>query len=105
MARRTVRSHSAGLLVPLMGLVVIGYFVWHGLHGAYGFWSARTLEARVAELSAELDALRRERQEIERRVSLLRAESLDPDMLEERAMVLLNHAHPNDVVIMRTPAD
>jgi cell division protein FtsB len=32
---------------------------------------------------------------------LLRPESLDPDMLEERARVLLNLAHPNDIVIMR----
>lgn len=101
MPRRTVRSGSAGLLIPLIGLVVVGYFVWHGLHGAYGLWSARALETRIAELSAELDELRRERETLEQRVSLLRPESLDPDMLEERAMALLNHAHPNDVIIMR----
>ncbi len=101
MAHRTVRSRSAGLFVTAIGVVVVAYFVWHGLHGAYGFWSAQNLETRITELSAQLEELRRERSELEQRVSLLRAESLDPDMLEERAMLLLNHAHPNDVVIMR----
>ena len=101
MARRTVRSRSTLLLVPVLGAVIVAYFVWHGLHGAYGYWSARTLEARVVELSVELAELRRQREELAQRVSLLRPESLDPDMLEERAMALLNHAHPNDVVIMR----
>jgi cell division protein FtsB len=101
MARRTVRSRAAGFLVPVVGFAVIGYFVWHGLHGAYGFWSAKQLETQVAGLSGQLAELRREREELEQRVSLLRPESLDPDMLDERARSLLNHAHPNDLVIMR----
>jgi cell division protein FtsB len=103
MPRRTVRSRRSGLLVPVIGFAVVAYFAWHGFHGAYGFWSARALETRIAELTVELAELRRERETLEQRVSLLRPESLDPDMLEERAMALLNHAPPNDVVIMRRP--
>jgi cell division protein FtsB len=89
-------------LIPLVGIAVIGYFVYHGLHGARGFWASKQLEAEVATLEQELTDLRRERAALENHVSLLRPESLDPDMLEERARVLLNVAHPNDIVIMRT---
>jgi cell division protein FtsB len=87
-------------VIPLLGFLVIGYFVWHGLHGAYGFWSAKQLDAEVAALSQQLAQLRGERKRLEQRVSLLRPESLDPDMLDERARALLNQAHPNDLVIM-----
>jgi cell division protein FtsB len=37
---------------------------------------------------------------LERRVALLRPESLDRDMLEERARAVLNLARPEDRVIL-----
>jgi len=100
MGRRTVRSSTAGFLIPLIGVVMVGYFVYHGLNGTRGFYASQQLRVDVAELEAELAELRRERESLEQHVSLLRPESLDPDMLEERARVLLNVAHPNDIVIM-----
>ncbi len=36
---------------------------------------------------------------MERRVTLLSNTSLDLDMLEERARVMLNYAHPDDLII------
>ncbi len=101
MARRTVRSSTKGFLVPLIGVAVIGYFVYHGFTGARGFYASQQLQLEVAELQKQLGDLRAEREMLEQHVSLLRPESLDPDMLEERARALLNVAHPNDIVIMR----
>ena len=43
---------------------------------------------------------------IERDVALLEPDSLDPDMLDERARAILNLAHPGDLVMMkRRPPD
>jgi hypothetical protein len=33
----------------------------------------------------------------------LRPDSLDLDILEERARILLNYAHPDDLVILNSP--
>ena len=40
-----------------------------------------------------------ERKVWEHRVSLLHADRLDPDLLDERARAMLNYAHPRDLVL------
>lgn len=99
--RRRVRSQAAGFIIPLVSVLLVAYFVWHGLHGANGYFARERLEVEARELQAELEELQAERRRLERHVALLRPESLDPDMLEERSREILNLAHPNDVVIMR----
>ena len=59
-----------------------------------------TANQEMAALTDELARLKQERATLEQRVSLLRAESLDPDMLDERARFQLEFAHPRDLVRM-----
>ena len=53
----------------------------------------------VGFLNAELARLKKERIEGEKRVSLLRADRMDPDMLDERVRYQLEYAHPRDLVV------
>ncbi len=46
-----------------------------------------------------LDTLTKEQQELTHKVNLLRPQSLDPDILEERAHKYLSIAHRNEYVI------
>ena len=46
------------------------------------------------------DDLERQRLALAHRVGLLRPDSLDPDMLEERARMLLNYGHRDDRIIL-----
>ncbi len=59
----------------------------------------QTLDQQIAELAAERDLLRAEHVNWARRVSLLKSERLDPDMLDERARVLLGYVDPRDLVL------
>ena len=43
---------------------------------------------------------RAERETLERRVRLLNPGSLDADMLEERARLMLNYGHAYDIIIL-----
>jgi cell division protein FtsB len=52
-------------------------------------------------LAGELAGLKEVKDRLERDVVLLRPESLDPDMLDERARAILNLAHPDDLVMMK----
>jgi cell division protein FtsB len=54
----------------------------------------------LARLESERDDLRQERQRWERRVALLKPQSIDPDMLDERARALLDYVDPRELTLM-----
>lgn len=88
-------------VVPIVTVAVLTYFGFHAFHGDYGLIAKARLETRAESLSAVLEDLRDERRLLDRRVTLLRPASLDPDMIDEQARRILNVAHPNEVVIYR----
>src|SRR5882762_2435681 len=51
-------------------------------------------------LTAELGQAKAERDQWQRRVSLIKSESLDPDMLDERVRALLDYADPRDAILI-----
>jgi len=59
---------------------------------------------RSAREREDAARLKRERAEGEQRVSLLRSDRVDPDMLEERARFQLDYANPHDLVRMVAPS-
>lgn len=85
---------------PVLGAFVVAYFAYHTVQGDRGLVALTHLQGEVAEAQRVLDQVRGERVELERRTTLLRPDSLDPDMLEERARTQLNQSHPDDLVIL-----
>jgi len=71
----------------------------HPLIDANYLATRQDLDTRIAQLNAELATLKAERSRWERRVSLLQPESIDPDMLDERARALLDYVDPNDLTL------
>lgn len=71
------------------------------MNGELGVVGRAMIERQVSELEAELSVLSAQRRELQARVSLLRPESLDPDMLDERARLNLNLVHSDELVVLR----
>lgn len=90
--------------VPLICLALMGYFAYHLFVGNHGLDARARLQMQVETLEGELKGLQAVRERLDRDVSLMRAEKLDPDMLDERARAVLNFSHPNDIVIMDKPS-
>jgi cell division protein FtsB len=91
-------------LPPIIGACVFGYFMYHAIQGDRGVLAWLQMSKQLEESQTTLAALTVERETIERRVTLLSPESLDPDLLDERARVMLNVAHPDDrLVIVKEP--
>ena len=91
------------IIGPLLGAFLVTYFGYYALHGDRGLVALAQLQTQIEQGSASLEKLKAERASLERRVKGLRPDSLDLDILEERARILLNYAHPDDLVILNAP--
>ena len=100
-ARTRLGRILQSLALHLGAAAIIGYFAFQGYHGNYGLLAQRGYEQEIAKLTLERDALKIERADLEHHVGLLRADRLDPDLLEELARRELGFAHPNDLVMLR----
>ncbi|MCB8820723.1 FtsB family cell division protein [Microvirga rosea] len=99
-----IRRRARRILIPLVlysiSAAVAAYFVHHAHSGARGFEAREHYEAQAADLNKELEGLKTERGDWERRIALLRNDQIDRDLLEERARVILGRVHRNDLVII-----
>ena len=91
----------AGQVVgPVIGMTVVAYFAYHAMQGDRGLIALGKLRQDVEQLQAKvLDALAL-RMDLERKVDALNSDSLDPELLEERARHLLGYGYADELVII-----
>ena len=99
-----LRRRSRQIIVPVLGACVIGYFAYHTVQGDRGLLSFMRISTEVARAQTMLAEVRADRETLSRKVRLLHPDSLDLDMLEERARAVLNRVRDDEVVIF-TPLE
>jgi cell division protein FtsB len=97
-SRSRLKSLLTGLALYAMAAAMVCYFGVNAYTGKYGLNARQELDQEIVALTTELARLKRERTEGEQRVSLLRSDRVDPDMLDERARYQLDYANPHDLV-------
>src|SRR6201993_5049504 len=102
-SRTRLKSILTGIALYAMAAAMIGYFGVNAYTGKYGLNARLELDQEIISLTSELARLKKERAEGEQRVSLLRSDRVDPDMLDERARYQLDYANPHDLVRMVNP--
>jgi cell division protein FtsB len=98
--RVRLRAVSTAIGLYTMAALIIGYFGVNAYTGAHGLKAKHDLAQQQAELMREAARLKAERIAWEHRAALLRADSLDPDMLDERTRAKLDYLHPRDVTLI-----
>jgi cell division protein FtsB len=101
--RPRIRAFLSALCFYIVAALFIGYFGVNAYTGNHGLKARQSLDNEIVDLTRDLDQIRAERQRWERRVALLKTDSIDPDMLDERARRLLDYADPHDIIIMMKP--
>ena len=100
---REIKSRARQAAPQVLAACMVAYFAYHALHGDRGFYAWVMLKQERAQVIATAETVASERAQLEHRVSLLRRDNLDPDMLEERAQVLLNYGAESDHIIFLAP--
>lgn len=98
--RRGPRRFIGPLAFYVMACACVAYFLYHAQNGPRGLESKQELKVQIAEMSAELSSLKAERAQWDARVTLMRRDEVDRDLLDERVRSTLGRVHKNDVVIM-----
>jgi cell division protein FtsB len=87
------------LIVLFVCSGLLGYFGWHGYYGPRSFDHRDELAAKAEALDGKVTEIREQRQALERRVALMRPQSIDPDMLEELARSTLDFGKPGELIV------
>ncbi len=102
-SRRRLKSILTAICLYALAALMIGYFGVNAFTGDRGLKAKQAIDLQTDELSTEIARLKAERAQWQRRVALLRSDRLDPDMLDERARILLDYTDPRDVIVPLPP--
>ena len=100
---RDARRRSLQLIAPIVAACLVSYFAYYTIDGPRGLKTMTKVQSDIAVSETRLDLLQTQSAALEKQVTRLRASSLDPDLLDERARAVLNFTKPNDLII-RQPA-
>ena len=97
--RPRIRAFLTAFALYCLAALFIGYFGVNAYTGDHGIKARESLDRQIADLAGERDRVKAERLRWQNRVALLRSDQIDPDMLDERARLLLDYADPRDVTM------
>ena len=84
------------------GVLFFTLFLWfsfHLLQGDRGYYSYKSSEQQLVTMQGEYAALKIRREKLENRVQRMRSNSLDPDLLDEQARIMLNRFDENEYIL------
>ncbi|KCV83518.1 septum formation initiator [Actibacterium atlanticum] len=91
---------ALGVVLYFAGAFCVGtYFTFAAVQGDYGLFRRIQVEADLAALTAQRDALALELTDLENKTRRLSDRYLDLDLLDERARAVLGLVRPDEIVI------
>jgi cell division protein FtsB len=94
-----IRRRGRRIAGPVAAVSLVVYFSYHLVEGDRSLMAWRRLSGEIQLAQAQLSQSESERSALQQRVSLLRPNHLDRDLLDERARAALNLAARDERVI------
>ena len=100
---RELRRRAPLVVAPILGMALTGYFAYHLVEGDRGLraWVQVTQQLRLAK--ENLSAVATDRAALEHRVSHMRPDHVDPDLLDSQVRRTLDVVAPGEIVIIEHP--
>lgn len=87
-------------LVIILGLVLCLYFAFHTFNGNRSYMRLSQLQQISSEQKLEISTLKNKKNLLEKRVIMMRPDSLSVDLVEEQARKYLGYHHKDEVVLL-----
>lgn len=84
----------------LFGTLLSIYFVFHGISGDRGLLKLLYLKNEISEAQKIAETYHQQKNKLEEKVKLLSSSSLDLDLLDERARIVLNLVDKDEFIIL-----
>ena len=84
----------------ILGLIMCAYFTYHLFYGPRSFPYLQTVQHQNTFLNEELASLQAKQENLESRVIKLRPETLDTDLLKERARSMLGYTEEKEIIVI-----
>lgn len=89
-----------GHLLTIIGVMLCVYFSYHSVFGHRSVLALNVLNTQIENTVAKRDNVSLERENLERMVVAMRADSMNPDLLEERARAVLGYKRVDEVLVL-----
>lgn len=96
-----MRVNKFDTTVSVVCCALLAFFGWHATKGPRGFSYTERLEERTAQLQQQRDTVEQQRKQVDMRVTHLRPESIDPDLLDEEVRKTLYFANAKEIVVLQ----
>lgn len=84
----------------MLWVLAVGYFAYHLVSGARGIFSLETLNDELPLLEQQLAQLKSGNDFLSNKISRIREDNLDLDLLEEEAMRILGFFTPDSKIVL-----
>lgn len=99
MRRSGLRPRAIDMTVVTLVAAASLYFAHRGVQGGLGLRVGFTAAEETRRLEGELERLQQERVELETLTGRLGGETIDLDLLDERARAILGRARSDEIVV------
>ena len=89
-----------GHMLSVIGIMLCLYFSYHAVFGHRSVLALNSLNAQIENVVAKRDIAISERELLEVKVVAMRPDSINPDLLEERARSILGYKRSDEMQIL-----
>jgi cell division protein FtsB len=94
------RGLSRKNIVTLIGIGLFFYFSYHLIQGQRSAMRYLTLEQTISRMEQQKEELKSKREDLETKVAMLRPNSINKDLLEERARIVLGFRKTGEMDVL-----
>ncbi len=89
-----------GNMLTVLGVMLCLYFSYHAVFGHRSVLALSSLNAQIVMAVSERDNVSEKRHDLEVDVLAMRPDSMNPDMVEERARAVLGYKRVGEVLVL-----